>query len=42
MEATQPKIPIVITDRVALRAVSRFELDPQTGCHISTYSFPRA
>ena len=44
MEATQlppvhkPKIPIVIPERVALRAVSRFELDPQTGCHISTYS----
>lgn len=36
--ARAPRTPIVIPDRVALRALRAFELDEATGCHISTYS----
>ena len=36
--ARQPKVPIVIPDRVCLRALRRFDLDEETGCHVSTYS----
>ena len=37
-KARMPREPIVIPDRVALRALRRFTLDPATGCHVSTYS----
>jgi hypothetical protein len=37
-EARKPSEPIVIPDRVALRALRLFTLDPDTGCHVSTYS----
>jgi hypothetical protein len=36
--ARAPKHQIVIPDRAADRAVTRFILDQGTGCHISTYS----
>ena len=34
----RPKLPIVIPDRVAERAATRYTVDDATGCHISTYS----
>lgn len=36
-EARKPRTPIVIPDRVALRALRRFTVD-ESGCHVSTYS----
>ena len=44
MDATQlpaarkPRTHFEIPDRVALRALRRFERDTESGCHISTYS----
>lgn len=36
--ARKPQAPIVIPDRVAIRALSRWTLEAPTGCHVSTYS----
>lgn len=36
--ARTPKNPIIIPERVASRAVEKYILDEQAGCHISTYS----
>lgn len=36
--ARKPRAPFTIPDRVAQRAIERFTLDPETCCHVSTYS----
>ncbi len=36
-EARKPQEPIIIPDRVALRALRKFSVD-ESGCHLSTYS----
>ena len=36
--AHQPRTPLVIPDHVALRALRKFTLDRDSGCHVSTYS----
>lgn len=33
-----PKRPLVVPPRAMERAETRYELDPSTGCHVSTYS----